>query len=237
MGNAITWTEFFGDLARETVHAESGHPQPENEDSTFEACLSEWVASGTESEARHAAARIMRACRMQCAEELNLGDGLQESLGLKTLPDCIGDLTHVRVLRVVGNRLLNLPDTIGQMTRLRALHLFGNRLSELPESICHCADLERLYLAGNRLIELPPRLGDLRKLEVLSVPGNCLTALPESIGMLARLRELYLFDNPLLALPASLEQLRALQRALMGSQALQAQFERMTKTPPPGLIN
>ncbi|MEY3202144.1 MAG: leucine rich repeat containing 1 [Pseudomonadota bacterium] len=232
MGNAISWKDYLGEMAHEIARSESGSGEDTTDDG-FESNLDAWVKAGGPGECRAAAGDLIRTAKKTAAQELNLGDGLGENFSLRTLPECIGDLTHIRVLRLVGNQLVRLPASIGKLSRLQALHLFGNRLEELPSDICLCADLERLYLAGNRLKTLPEDIGALHKLEVLSLPGNRLTRLPESIGTLEALTELYLFDNPLLLLPRSIGRLKKLERVLLGGSHLAAQFEQMTAILPP----
>lgn len=221
MGNAISWTDYLGELAHQASLNEHATDDP------FEQQLEQWVSRASPGEARRPAAELIRACRFNRQDELNLGDGLQDGFGLKTLPDCIGDLTHLRVLRLVGNQLRTLPPSIGRLTRLEAIYLFGNRLTNLPDSICNCAALERLYLAGNRIEHLPCEIGAMQKLRVLSAPGNRLQTLPESIGKLSGLRDLYLFDNPLVALPSSIARLTGLERLHLGSEYLRDQFGRI----------
>ena len=227
MGMAISWTDFLSDVASRIAANEGHHSATTDEE--FDRELAQWVRRAAGHENRAGAAAVIRACRHTRGDELNLGDGLQEGFGLKTLPDCIGDLTHITVLRLVGNQLTSLPHSIGCLPRLQAIYLFGNRLKTLPEAICNCAALERLYLAGNRIEFLPDAIGALQKLQVLSLPGNRLSALPESIGELVRLRDLYLFDNPLSGLPASFTRLRNLERLHLGSEYLKEQYANLSK--------
>lgn len=230
MANAISWEAYLIDLARDLASQYTKYdPLPTDPD--LKAALNKWVKNGSRAERRREAAAVILNCHLAQLEELNLGDGLQEGFGLRTLPDCIGNLTHLRVIRLIGNQLAELPTSIGFLSRLQAVYLFGNRLSQLPDSMCRCEAIERLYLAGNRLAHLPEAIGALRKLRVLSVPGNCLTSLPESMGALTRLQDLYLFDNPLTRLPASLGQLKNLKRVHFGNPKLREEFRRLAAAP------
>lgn len=221
MANAISWMDFFSEAARTIAANESRHDPDAVED--FDDALNAWILAGTPGENRLDAAAVIRECRREASPELNLGDGLWDGFGLKALPECIGDLAHLRVLRVIGNHLERLPESIGKLTLLQDVFLFGNRLRTLPESICNCTGLERLYLAGNRLESLPEGIGGLKKLSVLSLPGNCLKTLPDSIGELGALQDLFLFDNPLLGLPDSIRHLTGLKRVYLGNQYLKDQ--------------
>jgi hypothetical protein len=223
MAEAISWESFLSELAIDAATHVRRHDTTLRYDA-FDKSLDQWVERGSLGEDRAGAAAVIRRNRKRCDSELILGDGLQDGFGLKTLPECIGDLTHLRVLRLVGNELIRLPASIGRLTQLEGIYLFNNRLTTLPESICHCAALERLYVAGNRLTKLPQGIGALQKLQVLSAPGNCLSKLPESIGELSSLRDLYLFDNPLTRLPASFCRLKKLERVHLGDPSLKEQF-------------
>ncbi len=123
---------------------------------------------------------------------------------LSALPESLGQLTALRWLDLGGNPLSTLPQWLGHFTALRTLYLFHNQLSALPESLGKLSALQTLYLHGNRLSNLPESLGQLTALQTLYLNNNQLSALPESLGQLNALRDLYLHDNPALGLPAEL---------------------------------
>lgn len=57
-----------------------------------------------------------------------------------------------------------LPQAIGNVTQLRVLRVANNRIFSLPDSLCNLLDLETLELTNNRLGELPVTLFNLTKL-------------------------------------------------------------------------
>jgi len=119
------------------------------------------------------AERLIRDARESNQSALDLND-----LGLRVLPDSIGDLHQLRALYVRDNRLQRLPDTLGRLTRLQHLYVNNNDLAALPEAV-----------------------GELRQLEVLNAEHNRLTTLPDGLLRLTSLHALFLDGNPALGLP------------------------------------
>lgn len=134
------------------------------------------------------------------------------------LPEEIGDLTLLTVLRVDDNRLTCLPDSLGRLSHLEELQAGQNRLSKLPTSIGLLRKLETLMLNENLLDELPVELGSCQRLTVLSLRKNRLDHLPPEMGHLSRLRVVNLSCNRLLHLPVSFLKLPSLS-ALWLSEA------------------
>jgi hypothetical protein len=140
------------------------------------------------------------------------------SNNLANLPEEIGDLTLLTVLRVDDNRLTCLPDSVGRLSNLEELQAGQNRLSKLPASIGLLRKLETLMLNENLLEELPVELGSCQRLTVLSLRKNRLEHLPPEMGHLSRLRVVNLSCNRLLHLPVSFLKLPSLS-ALWLSEA------------------
>jgi internalin A len=149
--------------------------------------------------------RIEQALESQ-ATKLDLS-----GLGLAMLPETIGQLTRLQVLRAVRNQLTVLPEFLFQLKELQGLYVWRNLLTELPATIGELRQLERLDVSKNRLGSLPESLGRLNRLLGLYAQGNLLREVPESIGQLRQLQWLYISENQLSALPDSIRQLRSLR--------------------------
>ena len=77
---------------------------------------------------------------------------------LTQLPDEIGNLGNLVILRLVDSGVESLPSSIGQLQALRALDLRGTRhLVQLPDEIGNLGKLVALRLEGSR-VESPPSL-------------------------------------------------------------------------------
>ncbi|AFY95648.1 leucine-rich repeat domain-containing protein [Chamaesiphon minutus] len=142
---------------------------------------------------------------------------------LETLPENIGNLTHLTKLNLNGNRLTSLPESIGNLTNLTELYLNGHKLTNLPESIGNLVNLTRLDLNGDRLNGLPESVGNLTNLTALYLDGHKLKTLPESIGNLTNLTKLALNGGFLHSLPDSFANLINLTKLKLGNN----QFDRI----------
>src|SRR5271166_5281166 len=144
------------------------------------------------------------------ARELDL-DGRE----LNTLPEVIGQLSHLQVLHAGGNKLSTLPEAIGQLSKLKWLDLSRNQLSTLPEGIGRLSQLRWLYLSRNQLSMVPEAIERLSQLEELDLSGNQLSTLPGAIGRLSRLLVLNLSGNQLSTLPEAMRSLERLNRLFL----------------------
>lgn len=108
--------------------------------------------------------------------------------------------TSVR-LNMLGLR--RVPESLGELSRLRTLDLSRNQLTSVPEWLGELAQIEALYLESNLLTVLPESIGKLAQLQTLLLEDNRLRSLPESLRSVKSLRGLYLHDNPDLRIPKS----------------------------------
>jgi NB-ARC domain/Rx N-terminal domain len=85
--------------------------------------------------------------------------------GLKSIPDSIGDLIHLRELDLDYSSISNLPESIGSLTNLLFLKLaFCKLLNVLPTSLTRLCNLRHLKVEGTPLTFFPKGLGRLEKL-------------------------------------------------------------------------
>ncbi|KAJ9564033.1 hypothetical protein OSB04_009193 [Centaurea solstitialis] len=113
---------------------------------------------------------------------------------LKSLPDSICALQHLRNLKLRGCILEDLPQDIGRLGCLEKLNLAHTNIKHLPGSICMLKDLKSLNLSSCWNLEKLP--GDVGRLECLQelVLTECtqLRDIPESICKLKSLKHLSL---------------------------------------------
>ena len=127
---------------------------------------------------------------------------------LTALPDEIGNITSLKKLEVVSNKLTSLPTTIGGLTSLEELYLGngsgqGNELTGLPSEIGNLSSLKILDVRQNRLSTLPTEIGNLSNLETLNISYQItynpetyyLTNLPATINNLTKLKSFHAEGN------------------------------------------
>ncbi|KAG1739309.1 hypothetical protein EDB19DRAFT_1711525 [Suillus lakei] len=79
---------------------------------------------------------------------------------LRTLPDSLGELSHLMHLSCCDNKLVSLPSTIGLLQRLETLDAHNNSLTELPVSLWNCASLIHINVTSNLLASWHDPPGD-----------------------------------------------------------------------------
>ncbi|XP_065873501.1 disease resistance protein TAO1, partial [Euphorbia lathyris] len=117
---------------------------------------------------------------------------LDSCLRLKSLPDSICNLIHLRILSIRGCiNLCELPQDLGNLECLEAFVAYGSGIKALPDSICNmknCKLLNVNYCV--HLYALPENLGNLKSLKYFTANGSGLKELPGSICNLKRCRSL-----------------------------------------------
>jgi hypothetical protein len=78
----------------------------------------------------------------------------------------------LRSLVLTDNCIETLPEAIGDCSHLQKLMLAGNRLRQLPESLARCQRLELVRIAVNDFHELPRWLLEMPALAWLAFAGN-----------------------------------------------------------------
>ncbi|KAG6334592.1 hypothetical protein ID866_4502 [Astraeus odoratus] len=69
----------------------------------------------------------------------------------RTLPEALGDLSHLLTLSCSDNHLDALPESIGRLQRLESLDVHSNSLKRLPASLWNCASLTMINVTSNLL--------------------------------------------------------------------------------------
>ena len=152
-------------------------------------------------------------------------------LRLRSVPESLAGLKHLRELRLNDNRLTDLPESLRNLTKLTHLNLEENRLAKVPEWIGGLSELTWLDLSDNQIIEVPAWISNFA-LTHLGI-GRCyLTAAPEWVASLTGLTELCLSDNWLTSVPEWLGDLTELSTLRLDTNRLKtlpASLARLTK--------
>eukprot|EP01032_Pedospumella_encystans_P010604 gene10604-12382_t len=116
-----------------------------------------------------------------------------------TIPDSIGEFTHLQYLYLAGNKLSsNIPSTIGDLSELTTLMVDDNFLTgTIPDSFGNLGNLTELYLFQNYLSgPIPDSISNLELLNSLIVRNNRLTGtIPNNIGSLVSLTDFDISNN------------------------------------------
>jgi Leucine-rich repeat (LRR) protein len=134
------------------------------------------------------------------------------SLSRTTLPEEIGNLTGLKILRIFRQEIQSLPSSIGNLKNLEELEIYSS-MKVLPEEIGNLTKLKALRMNYCGSLECLPRsIGKLKNLEELSLETTYgLLALPDEIGDLTSLRVLRLNFARIKFLPASVGNLKNLE--------------------------
>ena len=135
------------------------------------------------------------------------------SLPIKTLPNSLKKLKHLRYLNLSHTHLEMLPQYICTLQNLETLDLYScQALVSLPDSIGNLLNLLSLNLSRcSSLLSLPNSIGRLHKLRKLDLSFCQIQTLPESLSCLSNLQMLKLnYCHFVLELPKNMKDMRNL---------------------------
>src|SRR5260370_10753325 len=127
------------------------------------------------------------------------GNGCQMNI---SLPESIGNLSNLKVLRLYGaldpreidtnkptqpSKVKSLPGTIGKLQNLEELDLGRNAIKDIPAQIASLQKLKKLALDYSDIHELPSFVGNLKNLQELSVFVSGGIKIPTSLSNFHRL--------------------------------------------------
>lgn len=142
--------------------------------------------------------------------------------GLERLPDDLGRLRNLRLLRVWHNDLQALPDSIGELQFLETLDVDGNRnLDFLPSDLRQLDELKTLYFHSTAIDHLPVGLEGLA-IQNLALP-RWLPDLPPW-----PVKTLILWDMPDTDVAQALRHFPAVTRLSLNRTGLSALLETQT---------
>ncbi|KAI3407444.1 Protein FAR1-RELATED SEQUENCE [Psidium guajava] len=138
------------------------------------------------------------------AGELNSLIDLPESIGklkrlnvlrvkhtkIGKLPDSIGGLESLLELDMSRTEITDLPDSIGDLGRLEVISMSCSKIRKLPDSIGRVESLLQLDLSLTKITDLPDVIGDLKLLKEINVDWSEIRQLPKAIGIMGNLEKL-----------------------------------------------
>ncbi|XP_039142122.1 putative disease resistance protein RGA3 isoform X2 [Dioscorea cayenensis subsp. rotundata] len=100
----------------------------------------------------------------------------------------IGNLKHLRLLLLNGDKIENIPDSIGGLVHLRLLNLEHTCIHNLPDSLGNLINLQFLLLDDCKSLHiLPKSITKLYNLRWLGLNDTPLNYVPKGIGKLEHL--------------------------------------------------
>ena len=161
---------------------------------------------------------LPRVTGLDFKHQADINYGFNYTFFTGTIPPELGNLIHLKTLRLSGDPYRNhrrangqlsgsIPTELGSLANLRVLDLSHNQLTgDIPADLGRLPNLQGLSLSGNELTGgIPPELGDLTELQELRLENNQLTGkAPPELGSITSLERLELSGNPLECLAAEL---------------------------------
>ena len=129
---------------------------------------------------------------------------------LTDLPEELGELTSLHVVRLSLNKFAHLPSILSSFPGLKKLEFTGNLLAEIPDEISTLQSLEELDISGNKVTSIGDNLTTLTNLQILKAENNSIDEISENIGAMTELQRIDLSNNRLANLPKSIASLEKL---------------------------
>ena len=146
------------------------------------------------------------------------------------LPEQVGDLSRLEVLKVLSFGPLSLPPSIGMLQNLRVLNLSSCwNLAKIPQEIGNLENLEELMLNNTSISFLPDSIGNCKKLYKLTIGHTPIKELPDVVWDLSSLNFLEAAYTPL-SIPPSIERLANLEILMLTPKGrLPTEFGNLTR--------
>jgi Leucine-rich repeat (LRR) protein len=167
-----------------------------------------------------------------CLTSLEISPDYQSCLyyKLERLPSLIGNLIHLRELKLDSNDLTSIPSEMSNLINLERLSLSNNLLKSLPDSLSSLINLRSIHLAHNLFYCVPNCLTFLLGLYYLDLTSNKITKLDASLTRLKRnLTFISLFDNRLLELESWISDMNRLSELWLGQNMIRVLPYDLTK--------
>ncbi|NGX39484.1 MAG: E3 ubiquitin-protein ligase SlrP [Chlamydiae bacterium] len=153
-----------------------------------------------------------------------------KNLQLRSLPECISELTELKSMLLEGNYLTKLPDWILDLKQLMRLDVSRNNLTKLPKRIGELTHLTRFNASRNNLTKIPKSVKDLQALRQLSLDHNKLSSFPKGFENLPALSWLHMNDNAFTVFPEEIEKLQSLRTVDVGNNFISVLPDSLVKS-------
>lgn len=107
---------------------------------------------------------------------------------LKVIPDSIGKMKNLKLLRIVGSKITELPSSMQQLQKLKIVNLSSSEMENIPLVLSQIPHLKSLLLYDTKIQYLPDEFLEKSAITGLHLENNKkLVSLPRDINKLASL--------------------------------------------------
>lgn len=144
------------------------------------------------------------------------------SYRLEHLPSAVGNLVHLRELKLDTNDLKHLPTEISQLVNLERFDLSSNCLKHLPDSFSNLLKLKSLHLTNNLFEKIPNCVFQMTSLCFLDLTSNELEHLDSNFTKLKQtLKHLSVYDNSIRELGTWIDEMQNLEQFWFGKNRIE----------------
>lgn len=124
-----------------------------------------------------------------------------EEFYLESLPESIGNLQWLKILRLRNNDLMELPRSFQNLTALEVLDLSHNHFYTIPQEVISLPNLKQLKLFHAVIEKLPENIDEMKKLEKLNLNLTCVETLPKTLVKMESLKSISLINTNIRQFP------------------------------------
>ncbi|MCO5250323.1 MAG: hypothetical protein M9949_02745 [Candidatus Kapabacteria bacterium] len=153
-------------------------------------------------------------CSLYKLNMFNHPDTIAIDSYMGSIPDCIGDLTNLKVLGLYNNGIKVIPEAFFKLKNLDYFISLENAYEFIPDKFDRLVSLRYLHIYNANMSKIPPSLFTLTSLISLSFADSPIDSIPDEIGNMINLEDLNFNDTKISKLPSTIQNLKGTLRKL-----------------------
>lgn len=153
-------------------------------------------------------------CSLYKLSSFNHPDTIAIDSYMGSIPDCIGDLTNLKVLGLYNNGIIVIPDAFFKLKNLEYFISLENAYEFIPDKFDRLVSLRYLHIYNANMSKIPLSLFTLTSLISLSFADSPVESIPDEIGNMINLEDLNFNDTRISKLPSTIQNLKGTLRRL-----------------------